>query len=73
MLPYASAKATTDESARAEHLHGELATWQGEHTLQVESKPDHAAGTPFRITVHEHHMVAPGTYNNYAPRCDSSL
>ena len=45
----------------AEKLHGELATWEGDYTLQVESKADHAAGTPFRITAYEHHTVAPGT------------
>ncbi|KAL3162284.1 hypothetical protein ABBQ32_009976 [Trebouxia sp. C0010 RCD-2024] len=44
---------------KAEKLHGELATWEGEYTLQVETRPDHAAGTPFRITAHEHHHVAP--------------
>ena len=44
----------------AEKLHGELATWEGEYTLHMESKPDHAAGTPFRITAFEHHTVAPG-------------
>ena len=45
----------------AERLHGELATWDGEYSLQVESKADVSAGTPFRIVVHEHHTVAPGT------------
>ena len=45
----------------AEKLHGELATWEGEYTLQVETRPDHTAGTPFRITAHEHHHIAPGT------------
>jgi hypothetical protein len=44
----------------AERLHGELATWEGEYTLHVESRADHAAGTPFRVTAFEHHMVAPG-------------
>ena len=46
--------------AAAERLHGELATWDGEYSLQVESKADVSAGTPFRIVVHEHHTVAPG-------------
>lgn len=44
---------------KAEKLHGELATWEGEYTLHVETRADHAAGTPFRITAHEHHIVAP--------------
>ncbi|DBB00955.1 hypothetical protein WJX77_000085 [Trebouxia sp. C0004] len=44
---------------KPERLHGELATWEGEYTLHVESRADHAAGTPFRVTAFEHHMVAP--------------
>lgn len=61
----------------AEKLHGELATWEGEYTLQVDTRPDHAAGTPFRITAHEHHHVAPGMRADRAARwpaaCDQLL